>query len=312
MFGQFVCNALGVPAIGVGQPAHCCFAARCDYPETEPQAGSVWKVYQGRGWQFSDCGGCYGPQFVEQETRKYRTAEAALLKRLQWLAAALTAKERADAAQALAARVPQPVNTQHPLGVPADAVDVVLFGRRTPADPAHKEAVLNYNAEGPGAKTDASNTAGRPPRVPEPPIQAPPGVIHVEAENFTKAFADPMYPNEQEGRVFVFDCWTGGKQIYFQRNMKVSWAEYEVDAPAAGTYALGVMLAAANRNQVLEISRDGTLLGTVKLPGTTGLWQRMAPVDIQLKAGRQTLRIASPGNQRGISIRWFELTPKPA
>ena len=56
IFGQFVCNALGIPAIGVGQPRHCCFAARCDFPETEPQVGSVWKVYQGRGWQFSDCG----------------------------------------------------------------------------------------------------------------------------------------------------------------------------------------------------------------------------------------------------------------
>jgi len=82
--------------------------------------------------------------------------------------------------------------------------------------------------------------------------------------------------------------------------------------PAAGTYTMEVMLAAVNRDQVLEVSCGGAKVGTVKIPGTTGLWRKMAPADVALPAGKQTLRLTSPGNQRGISIRWFELTPKKA
>ncbi len=309
MFGQFVCNAMGIPAIGVGQPQHCTFAARCDFPETEPQAGSLWKVYQGRGWEFSDCGGCNGAQFTAQETRKYRTAEYSLVAHLNWLAPVLTPKERAEAVTNLAIQVVKPVNTTKPMGVPASECDVVFAGKATKTDPAKQEAVIDYNAEGPPAVTDASNTASTPPRVKEAPFQLAPGVIHVEAETFIGNFAEAMFPNEQEGRVFVFDSWTGGKQIYFQRNMKISWAEYLIDVPATGTYSMEVMLAAANRDQVLEISCGGEKLGTVAIPGTTGLWKKMQPVDIKLNKGPQTLRITSPAMQRGISIRWFELTP---
>lgn len=310
MFGQFVCNAMGVPAIGVGQPQHCTFAARCDYPETEPQAGSLWKVYQGRGWQVSDCGGCYGPQFVAEETRKYRTAEAARVKRLNWLGAWLAPSNRTEALKTLAVKIVKPVNTSDPYGVPAAECDVVYFGKGGRKDPSKPEAVIDFNAEGPGASTDASDRRSTPPRVQEAPIVVPSGVIHVEAETFTNSFAEPAYPNEQQGRVFVFDCWTGGKQIYFQRNMKVNWVEYSIDVPEAGTYSLDVMLAAANRDQVLEFTSGDEKIGTVKIPGTTGLWRKMEPVDVKLKKGVQPLRITSPGMQRGISIRWFEFTPK--
>lgn len=51
-------------------------------------------------------------------------------------------------------------------------------------------------------------------------------------------------------------------------------------------------------------------LGTVKIPGTIGLWKKMEPIDVKLKKGTQTLRITSPSMQRGISIRWFDLIPK--
>ncbi|MEI6674104.1 MAG: hypothetical protein WCO57_02895 [Verrucomicrobiota bacterium] len=310
MFGQFVCNALGVPAIGVGQPQHCTFAARCDFPETEPQAGSLWKVYQGRGWEFSDCGGCNGAQFTAQEAKKYRTAEWSLVQHLNWLAPVLATKERTEAVKNLATKVVKPVNTTTPMGVPASECDVVFAGKATKTDPAKKDAAIDYNAEGPPAVTDASNTASTPPRVKEAPFQLAPGVIHVEAEAFTKNLAEAMYPTEQEGRVFVFDSWTGGKQLYFQRNMKTNWAEYLIDVPLAGTYSLEVMLAAANRDQVLEVSCGQEKLATVAIPGTTGLWKKMQAVDIKLNKGPQTLRLTSPALQRGISIRWFELTPK--
>jgi len=310
-FGQFVCNAMGVPAIGVGQPQHCTFAARCDYPETEPQVGSIWKVYQGRGWEYSDCGGnTYGPEWVERTTREYRIGERSLIAHMRWLASSLSSKERADAILALATKVPKPVNTQAPMGVPASEVDVVFAGKGAKTDPAKKDVPIDFNAEGPGASTSASHTLGRPPKVVEEPIAVVPGVIHVEAETFTNSFADPLYPAEQEGSVFVFDCATGGKQIYFQRNMKVSWVDYSIDVPEAGTYALELMYAVANRDMILEVGNGTEKLATASIPGTTGLWRKMDPADIKLNKGVQSLRITSPSGQRGISIRWLELKLK--
>lgn len=312
IFGQFVCNALGIPAIGVGQPKHCCFAARCDFPETEPQAGSVWKVYQGRGWHVSDCGGnMYGPQFVAEMTKRYRTAELSAIAHIQWLASAQSSKVRTDALRGLAMKVRKPVNTSEPYGVPASEVDVVLAGQRTKTDPSHKEKVIDYDKEGPAAINEAALAHGATyAQVEEAPIVVPPGVIHVEAETFTKSFAEALYPNEQEGNVYVYNCYTGGKQVNFARNMKISWIDYSLDIPEAGNYKMEIMLAAANRDQVLEVSSGDEKLGTIKIPGTIGLWKKMDPIDIKLNKGVQTLRISSPSGQRGIAIRWFELTPK--
>lgn len=423
LFGAFICQAFGIPSIVVGQPAHCCFAARADYPEEEPQGGSVWKVYQGRGWPVSDCGGAmYGPEFVACMTRRYRTVEFSLVEHLYWLASFLSSKERADALRALAVKVQKPVNTSAPYGVPVTQVDVVTswlynskpdetaeldafeapqkagddFASRvrgfihpaksgdyvfaiasserselflSPDDqpgnrqqiarvpewtmpgkfdtvpeqkskPVSLEAGKRYYIEvlhrdrkgddhlsvawsGPGLdlavipgkalSTYPAGTKGKITREvwqktsnwgksvekPEPPFQVPPGVIHVEAEMFTN----------KSPEVAVFNCYTGGKQVNFFKSINYSFVDYLIDAPADGTYALEVMLAAANRDLVLDVSRGEEKLGTVKIPGTTGLWQKMAPVDIKLNKGPQTIRISAPF-QRGIAIRWFELKAK--
>lgn len=273
MFGTFVLGAFGIPTVLVGQPAHCCFAGRCDFPETDPQAGSVWKVYQGRGWQVSDCGDAmYGAEFTAEKLKRYRTAEFSMVEHCRWLASSLPQKDRADALRALANKIRKPVNTSDPMGVPATEVDVVL----------------------------AANVKDQKPREwpKEEPIKVAPGVIHVEAEDFTNML------NAQ-----VFNCYTGGKQVDFFKSIDNSWLDYVIDAPEAGTYALEVMLAAANRDLILDVSCGEEKLGTVKIPGTQGLWRKMDPVDIKLKKGPQTIRISAPF-QRGIAIRWFELTPK--
>jgi hypothetical protein len=274
LFGAFICQAFGIPSIVVGQPAHCCFAARADFTETDPQIGSVWKVYQGRGWQVSDCGGAmYGPEFVSEMTKRYRTAEFSQVEHLRWLASTVSSKERADALRALAIAIRKPVNTSDPWGVPVAEVDVITAAKS-------------------GAPAARPMTA-------EAPIAVPPGVIHVEAEVFTN----------KSPEVSVFNCYTGGKQVNFFKSIQSSWVDYVVEAPEAGTYSMEVMLAAANRDQVLDVSCGTEKLGAIRIPGTRGLWEKMQPVDLKLNKGPQTLRISAPF-QRGVAVRWFELTPK--
>lgn len=57
-----ICQAFGIPAIGVGQPAHVCVADKAANPLAEPQPGSAWKVGYGRGWEVSKLEGLAGPE----------------------------------------------------------------------------------------------------------------------------------------------------------------------------------------------------------------------------------------------------------
>ena len=135
-------------------------------------------------------------------------------------------------------------------------------------------------------------------------------MIHIEAETFTQSLAVAGNPGEQKGLVYVHDCYTGGKQVYFQKNMNESWVEYAVDVPTSGVYGVKMRVAAPNYKQVLNISSGKDKLATIKIPNTTGLWRTTQEVDVRLKKGVQTLRM-SAAFQRGVAIRWLELKRKP-
>ncbi len=106
--------------------------------------------------------------------------------------------------------------------------------------------------------------------------------------------------------VCVYDCFTGGKQVNFQKNMPSSWVDCTLDVPMAGTYALQMRTAAPNVDQVLDIGSGTNRLATVKVPNTTGLWGTTEAVEVRLDKGIQTLRVSAPF-QRGVAVRWFEL-----
>lgn len=262
----FICQAFGIPAIGVGQPAHACAAAKSAYPELQPQPGSAWKVHQGQGWNVSRLDGTSGPLFLEAVRERAMVPEFARIEHLRWLASALGAKEPAAAVMAAAKAIRE--SAQEPKPAPAPAA--------------------------------------RPPAPAEEPFKPAPGTIHIEAEAFAGSFAEPAYPGEQKGCVQVHDCYTGGKQLYFQRNMKTAWVEYPVDVPAPGTYAVVMRLAAVNFDQVLDVGVGTNVLATVRIPNTLGLWTTTEPVRVKLEKGAQALRLTVP-MQRGVAIRWLEL-----
>ena len=262
----FVCQAFGIPAIGVGQPSHACVAAKSAYPEMQPQPGSAWKVHQGGGWQVSKLDGTTGPLFLEAVEERSHAAEFSQIEHLRWLASALASKAQADAVMSVAAKL-------RPQAAPQQAA-----AKTTP--PAESKA------------------APEPATLPEAPLAVAPGVLHVEAEAFSKMSG-----------IFVYDCFTGGKQVNFQKNMEESWLDYTVDVPATGTYAVEMRVAAANVGQVLDISSGANKLATINIPNTTGLWTTTQAVNMKLDKGAQTLRISAPF-QRGVALRWLELKSK--
>jgi len=108
----------------------------------------------------------------------------------------------------------------------------------------------------------------------ELPIQVPDGVIHVEAESFARMSG-----------VRVLDCFTGGKQVNFDKNMPDSWVEYELDVPATGAYLLIMRIATP-----LPIA--GNFFGSV--PGAKRRWKLGCPT--VTGCGR-------PPNRCGLSFR---------
>ena len=270
-FGEMTCKAFGLPAQAMGQPKHSAVVYKSPYPQTEPQPGSAWKVCYGRGWHVTHG----GYTLLTEAAARDRQAEFSMTEHLTWLASTLTDRKRADAVleivHTLQAAQPIPGKGPNP-AMGADSKPTAIAQTRKIPPP--------------------------PECVPEEPFKAVPGVIHVEAETFSKM-----------ANVKVYNCFTGGKQVNFQKNIQSSWIDYTINVPKTGTYALTIRHAVANREQILNVQIAGGKPTTISIPSTWGLWKTSTPVDVKLNKGPQTLRIATP-YQRGIAIRWFELKSK--
>jgi hypothetical protein len=132
----------------------------------------------------------------------------------------------------------------------------------------------------------------------EEPFPVRPGVIHVEAEKYLKS-----------GKMQLQTCMTGGQQLHFGAWSDGAFAEYEIEVPQPGTYALTVRAAAVNLHQVLNFRTGSEKSVPVPVALSYGLWETTKPVDFKLIAGKQKVRIHI-GNQRGVTVRWFEFKKK--
>jgi len=148
----FICQAFGIPAVGVRQPRHACAAYKAAYPHVDPQPGNAWKVVYGRAWKFSKACGLSGPEFVEEMQARSRAAEFSRIERLRWLASTLDSEERAAAVMKVAEGIAE-------------------------AKPANDDARQKPNV------VDETHAALKP----EPAFKAAPGVVHIEAEAFKKS-----------------------------------------------------------------------------------------------------------------------------
>lgn len=278
-FGEMTCKAFGLPAQAMGQPKHSAVAYKATYPQVEPQPGSAWKICYGRGWHAT----FDGYQLLSEAAARDRVAEFSLTEHLTWIASTLTSKEQADAILAVVHKhqesLPKPGTGPNPAVGPDSKPTAIAKPPKTPPAPIS---------------------------LPEEPYEAVPGVIHVLAASFTKMGGQVSYQGLQKPGVFVYDCFTGGKQVNFQSNMQSAWTDYLIDVPAAGAYVMTMKTAAVNREQEFDISSGDKRLATIDVPMSAGLWATTPEVELKLDKGTQTLRI-STGFQRGVAVKWFEL-----
>ena len=271
-WGVMVCQAFGIPAVGVGQPGHACVAFKTAYPETQPQPGNIWKVDYGAGWEKSRIYGLSGPDFLQAIASRSRSAEFTRTERLRWLAAAVTGSVSAEKLTSLKALLTTQMKDLR-LAKP-------VFGEGDNAAEAEREPATKPAA--PVANKAAASRVGA-------------GIVAIPATAFSKL-----------GGARVHESTGGGRQVYFEKNAPNTWAEYPLEVSKAGKYLVILQAATPNTGQAVDLLVDGRKLATLAIPNSLGLWVETPPIEVELAAGPQVLRFAVP-SQRGLAVKQIKL-----
>ena len=226
----FICQAWGIPAIGVGQPAHACVAYKAK--------DGHWQVAYGKGWNASHLEGMSGAEFVEGTEARLLTTAFAQVEHMRWLAAAIPTKEQSAAVLAVAKSI-----------TAALAV--------TKRDLAASEKLGEMDADS-GAVVSAK-VAGAANAAPKPaaPYKPLPGVIHVDGSNYADTGGITVWGGEP--RVTLIDSTDGGKQLLFPQGMASCWVGYKIEVPATGFYELTTKVATINGGQSLSVRSFGAM-----------------------------------------------------
>lgn len=308
----FICHAFGIPAIGVGQPAHACVAYKAANPMTEPQPGSAWKVGFGGGWDKSKLEASKGetlkgPDFLKGIEKRADAAKFSHVEHLRWFANALVAADKAAAVMGVARTINDSIKV-----VKTD-LKASLKAEEAEADPG----AVEKSRFGKSKPIKPGTAATGSPVKAEALVKVATGVIHVEAASFAKTGGriswGGQFPN-----VLVHNSYPdGGKQVYFQQQMNEQWADYGINVPAAGTYEIMMKAACINTEQLLEVCTGTNVIAKVDIPLSFGLWTETKPVELKLAKGVQTLRVQTPvsrknaeNHKRSIALKSFELIPK--
>ncbi len=231
-FGVFICQAFGIPAIGVAQPAHAAIAYR------DPKGD--WQIGQGRSWQVSQLINMPGPAFLDM-IKDRKTGKFDQVEHLRWIAALIES--------------PGPTPYEVPKAIMSKSGVKGVVPEHRYANPRADTVFFLHKqlpATGGGIKAtpldkraDQAAVPVKPAIRPEAPIKVPPGVIHVEAEDFFN-----------QGNAQVMDCYTGGKQVYYPSS---AWTGYKINVPKTGTYQFTARVAVVNWGQELYVRSFGAM-----------------------------------------------------
>lgn len=104
----------------------------------------------------------------------------------------------------------------------------------------------------------------------------------------------------------VLGSFLGGHQL-FSGSVAIT---VEFDAPVAGKYSLTAPIVTVHDNPNMQLSVNGAQeVVEIAIPYTMGLWQTIAPLEVTLNQGKNTLRFTRPNDSRGLAIKEFTLTP---
>lgn len=281
-FARFALRCFGIPTWGVRQRGH----AACSHWTPEG-----WTVVLGAHWRWNWWGNRPGLDFLlETQARKYSQDYADVL-RAMWIGdvfaenpAQLFTCGKAGFWNALGLQKKKIiVETAQPVEVGTVGEDVA-------------EANFSTKAE----KIIAAKITAADKRI----KYGKDGVITIPASAFSK-------PQGNTKEVFVMKSFSGGLQLHCPRLVKKSPVfEYTIRIPKVGKYALTARVVTVNTGQHLLVSaNDSKTPISIDMPYTIGMWEETKPVTLTLKQGENIIKFTRKLPQKGLSIKWFKLTP---
>jgi hypothetical protein len=116
-----------------------------------------------------------------------------------------------------------------------------------------------------------------------------------------------LYKGGQSDLIVFVENKKGDTLLHLSRYAKGGDAfEYTFDAPKGGTYRLVADIAVPKPNQKLFATANGGTAVEMALPYTIGLWGNTDPVAVELKAGKNVLKLHGPARA---TFGQFTLTP---
>lgn len=118
------------------------------------------------------------------------------------------------------------------------------------------------------------------------------GVAYFDSSPGTSVSPAPNFRTDED--VDIETCTDIGGGYNLGYTIAGEWLEYTVNVAAAGKYTLTLRVACNGTDRTVALQSDGTAItGDVKIPDTGDwqIWEDVTVKDVQLKAGKQVIRI---------------------
>jgi hypothetical protein len=116
-----------------------------------------------------------------------------------------------------------------------------------------------------------------------------------------------LFRGGQSDRIVFVKNKSGDTLLHLSRYSKeADTFEYTFDTPKGGKYQLVATVVTPKPNQSLFAAVNGGAAVEMTLPYTIGMWDKTAPVEIELKTGENVLKFRGPAR---VTLGQFTLTP---
>lgn len=275
-FGRFILRSFGIPVWGVTQHKHAALS------HWTPKG---WVVNLGAGfhasWWDKDEVARSGSDFLLETQARENPQEYVKVLRAQWVSRALGEQAYNDRKKVDGGFWSSLAHYQAVM-IAAHALELGPLGQELAE--ANEPQDKQTQSQAPVAATD------------EQVAQSQNGTVTIPAVATTK----PTGPSA------AMKSFGGGMQLHCSGGFK---AQYVVEAPQTGKYALVARVATLQEGQKFLFAANGAQQPVeIAVPYTIGLWHQTKPVVIPLNKGQNVLQFAVKDGSRGVSIKDFTLT----
>jgi hypothetical protein len=276
-FGRFILKSFGIPTWGVTQHAHAALS------HWTPKG---WVVNLGAGfphsWWDKDEAPRSGADFLLETQARAHAQDYWKVLRAQWISRVLGEQAYNDR-KGMAGGFWSGMAHCQTVAIAATAVGLGPLGQELAEanEPKEKQKVEQPKL----ADADQKIVIGQD------------GAITIPAVAHSKP----------SGHFAAMKSFSGGMQLHGTGGFK---AEYAVEAPRAGKYALTARVVTAQEGQKFRLAaNDAKAPVEIAVPYTLGKWQQTQPIEISLVNGKNVLHFTLQDGSRGVTIKEFTLTP---